>query len=166
MAGRLGLPPVVDGYTEDGVRWRGLERFDFATLGYFLGCHLIIEHYLDHFLAEFWPDFQWADAKLTFPQKVALISELKMLGKYNFTPSLKHMNSLRNRIAHTLQPRLSRADLQPFQAALRPHVEKSAKMPRSARKVLSMYTALVCSWFAGALSGRRQGSSARKPVPA
>ena len=146
------------------MRWRGLGRVDFVTLGYFLSCHLIIEHYLDQFLAEFWPQFRWAAARLTFSQKVTLISELKMLGKYNFTASLKHMNSLRNRIAHTLQPQLSPTDLQPFKAALRPHMEKGTRLPTTARTVLAHYTSAVCAWFAGALSGSRHArAEARSP---
>ena len=41
------LPPLVKEIASDGVVWKRLGEVDYETLGYFLSCHLIIEHYID-----------------------------------------------------------------------------------------------------------------------
>jgi hypothetical protein len=43
----VGLPPLVAEIADGSVTWQRLEGLDYELLGYFLSCHLIIEHYLD-----------------------------------------------------------------------------------------------------------------------
>ncbi|MGP1665363.1 MAG: hypothetical protein ACTS5I_05515, partial [Rhodanobacter sp.] len=127
------LPPLVGGFSDGKVTWQRIESVDYDTLGYLLSCHLIIEHYLDHFLATY-PNapFGWENAKLTFSQKVALISKLPFPEPYNLPPVIKHLNSLRNRFGHNINTTLSEKDLRPFCQFLgkcRKHVQGAKYIP-------------------------------------
>jgi hypothetical protein len=46
---RTALPPLVGSIQDGNVTWQRLENLDYELLGYFLSCHLIIEHYLDEY---------------------------------------------------------------------------------------------------------------------
>ena len=47
---KLGLPPKVGEIANGSVTWEGLEDFDYELSGYFLSCHLVIEHYMQEYL--------------------------------------------------------------------------------------------------------------------
>lgn len=140
-----GLPPLVAELKGGKVTWQAIESVDYDTLGYLLSCHLIIEHYMDHYLATFpYASFGWKEAKLTFGQKVSLISKIQFPEPYNFVPAIKHLNSLRNKFGHNIGTTLSELDLLP----LRQSVEKwSAKdrseLPSDTKDLLSLFTLMV-----------------------
>jgi hypothetical protein len=156
--GKRPLPPLVDGYVGPDVKWRGLREVDFELLGYFPACHLVIEHYIDHFLAKFSrSEFGWADARLQFSQKNALIAKLPMFDpSWDFIGSIKHLNSLRNRFAHAIDSALGPTDLEPLRAVLKNHVDGKHVVPVDAHEVLGQYTNLVCAFLAGTLAGRQR----------
>ena len=153
-----GLPPLVGGFSDGKVTWQRIEAIDYDTLGYLLSCHLIIEHYLDHVLATHpGADFGWENARLTFGQKIALISGLKFPEPYNFPPAIKHLNSLRNRFGHNINTRLTEDDLLPIKQFLSKCIEKSdrpAEIPSEPKEILSMFTSLTCAYFASTISYR------------
>jgi hypothetical protein len=158
------LPPLVGGFVDGKVTWQRIESIDYDTLGYLLSCHLIIEHYLDHFLATYpGGSFGWESARLTFGQKIALVSGLSFPEPYNFPPVIKHLNALRNRFGHNITAKLSAADLLPIQQFL----EKCTKGGESAdqistepKEVLGLFTSLVCAYFAANISYRAEASPA------
>ena len=49
------LPPLVANIRDGNVTWQRLENLNYELLGYFLSCHLIIEHYLDEYLKTRYP---------------------------------------------------------------------------------------------------------------
>ena len=157
------LPPLVGGFSDGKVTWQRIESVDYDTLGYLLSCHLIIEHYLDHFLVTY-PNapFGWEGAKLTFSQKVALISKLPFPEPYNLPPVIKHLNTLRNRFGHNINTRLSEEDLLPFHQFLR-KCTKNAKgaedIPSEPKDVLDLLTMIICSYFASSISFHAQSMS-------
>jgi hypothetical protein len=110
------LPPVIAGFKVQGVDWQPLKHVDFPFLGYLLSCHLAIEHYLTNFLTTATPlKLGWEDARLRFTQKVALVEKLDCFPPpYDLLPSIKHLNTLRNRFAHKLDIKLTTEDLKPF----------------------------------------------------
>ncbi|MDR6674616.1 hypothetical protein [Xanthomonas sp. 1678] len=152
------LPPLVGGFADGKVTWQRLEAIDYETLGYLLSCHLIIEHYLDHFIATYTKaPFSWESAKLTFGQKISLISKVPFPEPYNLPPTIKHLNSLRNKFSHNISTRLTEEDLLPFQQFL----EKCSKgqradIPNDAREMLDFYTTIVCAYFASSISHAAQ----------
>ena len=167
---KRGLPPLVDGYEGPHVKWKRLPEVDVELIGYLSACHLIIEHYIDHFLQR-WPydKLAWEDAKLQFSQKVALISRFSIFAApYDFVPSIKHLNALRNKLVHRVDTVLTAADLEPQQAVLRKVAKEGMVVPEDPMTILEHYTGVVCAWFAGAISGGRDPSDegSKKSAPA
>ncbi|MFM0062936.1 hypothetical protein [Paraburkholderia aspalathi] len=171
---RAGLPPLF-GPIEDGRRtWIGVGEIDYELMGYLLSCHLIIEHYMDAFLKAHHPDLEWEDARLTFGQRVALLSSWTIQKPFNPVEEIKHLNSLRNRLGHRVDYRLTDEDMLPFKHFLQrirdhanargvapdPHEPKVADF--SPHEVLEMFTSMAAVAFAGAVSGRDSLSGVTK----
>lgn len=158
------LPPLVGGFADGKVTWQRIEAIDYDTLGYLLSCHLIIEHYLDHFLATHpGADFGWEGARLTFAQKIALVSGLKFPEPYNFPPVIKHLNSIRNRFGHNINAKLSEDDLLPITQFLSKCTASSGRqdsLPTEPKEILGLFTSLACAYFASTISYRAQHISA------
>lgn len=149
------LPPLVGGFEDGQVIWQRLKEVDYNTLGYLLSCHLIIEHYMDHFLASWpgMPKLDWDGAKLTFGQKVALISNLKFAEPYDLPPIIKHLNSLRNRFSRKINMRLTDQDMLPFRRFILKCVQgEEDRVPLDAKDVLQMFTTMVCAYMASSIS--------------
>ncbi|RDS86300.1 hypothetical protein [Dyella psychrodurans] len=151
------LPPMVGKIGEGNIEWVSLEAIDFELLGYFLSCHLIIEHYLDSFLKSFYPNLKWKKAKLSFAQKIDLLTTMWVSDdKHDSIPALKHMNSLRNKISHRVNFSLSMDDLQPMVYFLNGISERALHLPTPLR-ILRVFTTMVCVSFAGNISRRARG---------
>jgi hypothetical protein len=160
-----GLPPLVGGFADGKVTWQRLDSIDYDTLGYLLSCHLIIEHYLDHFIATYAnAPFEWEGAKLTFGQKISLISKLPIFKEpYNLPPTIKHLNSLRNKFSHNISTKLTEEDLLPFRQFLAKCTKKEAEIPTDAQDLLSFYTSIVCAYLASSISYSAQLMKKAKP---
>jgi len=91
------LPPLVAGIAGGSVTWQKLEELDYESLGYFLSCHLIIEHYLDALLKSTYPSLSWERVKHTFSQKVALLSEFKLSDPFDCIPAVLAQREMEKR---------------------------------------------------------------------
>lgn len=147
------LPPLIDGSDDGFVIWRNLEHIDYDTLGYFLSCHLIIEHYLDEYLKVNYTDLDWQSTRLTFNNKVTLISKL-VINSSDHIPAIKHLNGLRNKLSHDIRFDLKTADLIPLQKVLKEIGEAEAVIPTEPRQILEVFTRHVCSFLGGFVAGR------------
>ena len=152
------IPPLVESVEGGDVTWRRLEDLDFELLGYFLSCHLVLEHYVDHFLQGYSDrPFAWGKAKLTFGQKLSLLTGERFPEPWNPIPSLKHLNSLRNKFAHNISATLSKEDLLPLQEFLKKVMKGEGELPQEEREILETYTSLVGAFFAGSISRSARG---------
>ncbi|MFS2167671.1 hypothetical protein [Variovorax sp. Varisp62] len=148
------LPPKILDIANGKVTWGRLEGIDYETLGYFLSCHLIVEHYLDEFLRISYPTLDWAAARHTFGQKVALLSDFKVSDKYDCIPAIKHMNSLRNRLSHNIDFKIELEHLLPLtQYLTKASGLDKAKELTHPRQVLEEFTSMSCVLLAGYISG-------------
>lgn len=150
------LPPLVAGIREGAVTWQRLENLDYELLGYFLSCHLIVEHYLDEYLRTKFPQLDWDASKQTFAQKVALLSTDNYPEKYNSIPAIKHLNSLRNKLSHNIDFRISDADLLPLSQYLKKCCGPDMPEPKEPKETLELFTSMVCVWFASGISATAQ----------
>lgn len=96
------------------AKYRSFVERDDAAVSVVLRSHLIVEHFLDQYLASANPSIQgWGAARLTFAQKLALAehprSKLQML-----LPALKCLNALRNRLAHRLDAEFDDGSVAPI----------------------------------------------------
>jgi len=158
------LPPMLEDVLPDGqLKWRHFEDHGFEDVGHFLSCHLIIEHYLECHLKTKSSDLDWENGKLTFAQKISLLGKESFPEDYNFLPLLKHFNSIRNKLSHSLDYKISSEDIQPFKnflLVLRENRKKEAdeiildseEMLQKPQEIISTFTMMVCAFLAGSLT--------------
>jgi hypothetical protein len=150
------LPPLVHSIRDGDVTWQRLESLNYELLGYFLSCHLIIEHYLDEYLKTQYPKLDWDASKQTFGQKVALLATDNYPEKYNSIPAIKHLNSLRNKLSHNIDFKITEADLLPLSQYLRKCCGSELEQPTEAKEILDLFSTMVCVWFASGISSTAQ----------
>lgn len=153
---RNGLPPLVGDIRDGNVTWQRLENLDYELLGYFLSCHLIIEHYLDEYLKTRYPTLNWDASKQTFGQKVSLLATDNYPEKYNSIPAIKHLNSLRNKLSHNIDFKIAEADLLPLSMYLKKCCGPDHELPTEPKEILDLFTSMVCVWFASGISATAQ----------
>lgn len=117
-----------------------------------MSSHLIIEHYLDELLKMLHAELDWEASRLTFGQKISLLSRFKMPEKYNSIAAIKHLNSLRNKISHRVDFRIQAEDLLPLKHYLENVYEGKQKVPEEPHEVLESFNQMVCVFFAGYIS--------------
>ena len=156
MQNESGLPPLVAAIADGKVSWRRLEGLDYEALGYFLSCHLIIEHYLDEYLKIRYPTLDWDAARHTFGQKVSLMSSFKISDKYDCIPAIKHLNGLRNKLSHNIDFQIRPEDLLPLTQYLSKVYEQRQSIPSEPKAILEQFTSMTCVLFAGFISGQAE----------
>jgi hypothetical protein len=152
----LGLPPRVGEIANGSVTWERIEGIEYDLIGYFLSCHLVIEHYLEEYLKVTYPALKWDDARLTFAKKLSLLSGFKVSDRYDCIPAVKHLNALRNKLAHDLRFKIGTDSLQPLTHYLLKVYDKAALVPSDPKAVLSHFTTMVCVLFASQISYKAQ----------
>ena len=157
-----GLPPRVAEITDSKVTWQRIEGINYEGLGYFLSCHLIIEHYLDEYLKICHSELNWDAARQTFGQKVALLSNFKVSEKYDCIPAIKHLNSLRNKFSHDIEFNIQAHDLLPLTQYLSKVHDKKYEVPSDPKEVLGRFTSMTCVLFAASISERARYSMPTK----
>jgi hypothetical protein len=86
---------------------------DVALIGRILRSHLYVEHYLNQYIQLNNPALgPVLDAKLSFEQKIHLIDRRGNVGSLRH--GIKHINKVRNRLAHTLSAVLTKNDSSVF----------------------------------------------------
>ncbi|WP_096663327.1 hypothetical protein [Polaromonas sp. AET17H-212] len=105
---------IIDAdYRETQLRWRQ----DVEVLGRILRSHLYLEQYLTDYLERATPNLAIRKAALRFSQKLDLISSLPQFAE--IIAGIKHLNVIRNRLAHRLSAKVTQADAEIFlQASL------------------------------------------------
>lgn len=151
------LPPRIAEIIGGKVTWEKLEGIDYELLGYFLSCHLIIEHYLDEMLKLLHPNLDWEAARHTFAQKIALLAGMDMPPRYDAVPAIKHLNSLRNKISHKIDFKIGASDLLPLAQYLNKACEeKESTLLSEPKEILERFTTMVCVFYAGYISSHVQ----------
>lgn len=83
---------------------------DIVSIGRILRAHLFVEHFLASYLQKWNPGLGDLDsARLSFAQKLALLPPSGTTISY-LIPGIRHLNKVRNRLAHTLQAQVSEED--------------------------------------------------------
>lgn len=146
----FGLPPKVRSTVGRDVQWEQINGIDYELIGYFLSCHLVIEHYMDELLKQLYPALDWDAAKPTFGQRVALLSNLGLPERYDCVPAIKHMNTIRNKLSHRLQFQVDDEALLPMRHYLQKAVD--THVPAEPKELLNLFVTMACSTLAGTIS--------------
>lgn len=146
---------MFGGVTNGSVIWNRIVDIDHKLLGYFLTCHLVIEHYMDEYLKATIPRLDWEKPRLTFGQRVNLLTWKVLVNdeKYDPIPAIKHMNTLRNKISHRLEIKLDLDALKPLSDYMR---KLSSPRPYAApvdpKELLEAFVGTCCATFASHLA--------------
>jgi hypothetical protein len=143
------LPPIVGGVDGNMLKLESLEGVDFEFLGYLLSCHLVVEHYLDEFLMTLGTKLRWDSAKLTFAQKLRLFPVEVFPNGAEVVAALRHLNSLRNQVAHNIRTKPTDLDLAPLAEYLRRAYANGWKVTSEPLALLEEFTSYICSGFMG-----------------
>lgn len=152
------LPPLVGKVADGTATWDRLSDIDYSAIGYLLCCHLVLENYIEAFMqAKVGGDLSFEAARLTFGQKVSMLSSWTLPDQYDFMPSLKHFNSLRNRLGHNIRTVISENELLPLiQFLEKAHGSKLHK--RDFLSVIDSYTSFLCSWLGASYAYIAEGA--------
>ncbi|WP_208281758.1 hypothetical protein [Massilia oculi] len=143
------LPPLVDGVDGRHLKLRGIEGVDYDFLGYMLSCHLVIEHYLAEFLSTLGTELFWDKARLTFTQKISLFPCALFPNGAELVEAIKHLNSIRNKVAHDIRVRPQDLSYDPLKNYLRSVFRNQEPVPNEPREILEKFTSIACSGLAG-----------------
>lgn len=142
------LPPLVGAVVDGPVTWERLSEINYTTVGYLLCCHLVLENYLEACIgARMGRGLSLEGARVTFAQKISMLDSWVIPEPYNFMPSLKHLNSLRNKLGHNIRTVIAESELLPLIQYLEGTSGKSVEK-REALSVLNIYTGTVCAYLA------------------
>jgi len=113
-------------------------------IGRVLKCHLVLENYLDRFLAAHFGITDLANAKLSFFQKATLLPQKASAAAF-VKPGVLRLNAIRNQFGHTLRPVLRVKDLGPIDVVLSIARQRvSFKQPIDA---IEAFTTVACTFL-------------------
>lgn len=145
------LPPRIGNVDEKNfLGVVPLKDIDFQFIGYLLACHLVIEHYLDEFLTSRAPELTWDGPRLTFSQKAALFPHAIFPNGVEVIAGIRHMNALRNKLAHRLETKPDEFDYLPFVRLL--EKAKFPEIPTKPLEILERFTEAIGMYFLGWLA--------------
>ena len=129
------------------------KELDYETVGYFLSCHLMIDYYISEYLKRLYPELNWQGTRLDFSAKISLISKSFKLRTdietKKFFDALKHLNALRNKLAHNLDFRLTLDEMKPLVSLSGVFTSKKIwkEKPSSVLHVFTFHTVLLLDTF-------------------
>lgn len=145
---------MFGGVENGSIVWKRIADIDHVLLGYFLTCHLVIEHYMDEYLKATIPQLDWEKSKLTFGQRMNLLKWEVLVSEKRFDPipAIKHMNTLRNKISHRLEIKLDAEALLPLADYIKGFSSQPHQVPSEPKELLQMFVGTCCATFASHLS--------------
>jgi hypothetical protein len=155
-------PAMLKEVSTFNQQYAGLIKSDHAAVGTILRCHLVVEHYLNEYLAEAHPGISdFTAARLSFAQKLSLANHPKTVVAF-IMPALKSLNKLRNELAYKLDVDLSTRVIQPIEDFVKLWNEAAGHdVPRGLAAVQNC-TQVACIFLSGATGTmKRHGKGAR-----
>ena len=122
-------------------------------LGSVLKSHLIVEYYIDTYLKAAYPTIQnWESSRLTFSQKLELIkNDRTPIGMYY--PSLKSLNSLRNKFSHNISYVIRKEDYKEIETMVSVWSNALNEPVPEGLALIEEYTVSVCRHIDGMQRG-------------
>ncbi|EOX8980809.1 TPA: hypothetical protein ACXIWR_001264 [Enterobacter mori] len=141
----------------EGSIWNRVEGVDVEFIGGFLTAHLSVEKYISDYLSLKYPSLSWNEAKLNFSQKIALLQKEKAEPPYNeIYIRLKDFNSIRNKLSHNLNYKLTEADkskfIDFFKKVSKGHEHASSIDINDPAYLISFFVQISEAYFASAIA--------------
>lgn len=84
------------------------------VIGRILRCHLFVEHFITEYLTAKHPTLDFDKSRLSFAQKLDLVANHLPPGTAHIVPGVRRLNTIRNRLSHTLKGDISEDDAKVF----------------------------------------------------
>lgn len=157
-----GIPPKFnEDFMQNGPEWQKVKGLDFENIGRILICHLSIEHYINKLIEFQTPtDFNWDDSRLSFSQKLKLLSKNSRLNRHQIVKGIETLNKIRNKFSHNLEAKIDPVCVDVIREILfkfRVSVKKN-ESEKEIKQFLDLYndialiesfTNFVCAFIAG-----------------
>jgi len=157
-----GIPPRFGvNFREEGPKWEKVSGLDFEAIGRILVCHLSIEHYINNLIELSTPKlFDWDNSRMTFSQKLKLVSKISVLKRNKFDTGIEILNNIRNKLSHNM---LATIDINKFEQLKvilfdylckdQSEVEKQETLSHmnqyDTHAIIERFTSIVCALIAG-----------------
>lgn len=138
------LPEIEENFERENERFKTLLGQDHDLIGRVLKCHLILEHYLERFLADHLGAPELAQAKLTFFQKAQLLPSQGHSAAF-VKPGILRLNAIRNMFGHSLRPELQMGEVDVLTQALA--VVRAGVRFDDPVEVIEAFTTVACTWL-------------------
>jgi len=142
------LDPYLEQITADfeahNQAFKALIGQDHVTLGRVLKCHLVVEHYMDQFLAHHLGAHDFQEARLSFHQKAALLPRRASAAAF-VRPGIFRLNKIRNGFGHRLDATLEMYDLGPILEVLR--IARKGIIFAEPVEAVEAFTTVACTWL-------------------
>jgi hypothetical protein len=157
-----GIPPRFGkNFREEGPKWEKVTGADFESIGRILVCHLTIEHYINYLIELSSPiEFSWDDSRLTFSQKLKLVSNLNILRTNQFDKGIEIVNNIRNKLSHNLLAKIDEKKVDQLKKILITYLIKGETKEKKQKTIehidlfghhaiIERFTSIVCAMIAG-----------------
>lgn len=101
---------IEDDFNRHNEKFLALAAADHDAIGRVLKVHLIVESFLNHFLASHFGLDNFEQARLSFHQKVVLLPASASSAAF-VRPGILQLNSVRNKFGHRLDHRVAESEL-------------------------------------------------------
>lgn len=157
-----GIPPRFgSNFREEGPKWEKVSGLDFEAIGRILVCHLSIEHYINNLIELSTPKlFDWDNTRMSFSQKLKLVSKISLLKKNKLHIGIEILNSIRNKLSHNMLATIDNAKFEQLKAILQEYLCKDQSEEEKQKTlshmnqydthaIIERFTCIVCALIAG-----------------
>ena len=109
-------------FEHENEKFKALLAHEHGNIGRVLKCHLMVEHYMNHFLSVHYEIEHLADIRLSFSQKAKMLPD-KASAAALIKPGIFNLNSIRNKFSHELNYSVRISDM--------PHIIEILNLARS-----------------------------------
>lgn len=138
------MAAIEDHFNRENARFIELVQRPHDVIGRILKCHLIVEHYLERFLAEHYGIDDVSSAKLGFFNKAMLLPTQASSAAF-VKPGILKLNTIRNRAGHNLGGEPNLDDLGPILEVLR--VARPNYQLVTPIDAIEAFTTVACTWL-------------------
>lgn len=144
-------PNIEEDFRIFKARFGQFIRQDDHAVSVILRCHLIIEHFIDEYLRAANPAITtWDRLRLSMHQKLVLADNPRSVFQV-LMPSLRALNTLRNKVAHRLEATFESDDIAPIRELMTLWLKAAGKAPDQLDDIelLLVFTEHASAWIFG-----------------
>ncbi|WP_319562332.1 hypothetical protein [Marispirochaeta sp.] len=137
-------PEIEKHFNEENERYKQLFSQDHDRVGRILKCHLLVEHYLDKFIAHEKKIDNLQSVRLSFYQKAQLIPTEGVSASV-VRPGILELNTIRNKFSHNLYATIETRDIQAMRQLL--EVARLNIIWENPVRQIEAFTTVTCTWL-------------------